>query len=68
MAQLALAWTIAQPMTCAIVGARSAKQVQDNAGAMAVALSPDEIAAIDAIGQRVAKPFRDDPVLWTWQP
>lgn len=68
MAQLCLAWTIAQPRTCAIVGARSAAQVADNAAAMALELSPDEIAAIDAIGRPVAEPFLDDPVLWTWQP
>jgi len=68
MAQLALAWTIAQPNTCAIVGARSADQVVDNAVAMELKLSPEEIATIDEIGREVARPFRDDPVLWTWQP
>jgi len=68
MAQLCLAWTIAQPRTRAIVGARSVTQVADNAAAMAVELSADEIAAIDTIGRPVAEPFRDEPVLWTWKP
>ena len=68
MAQLVLAWTITQSRTCAVVGARSADQVKDNAGAMAIELSPEELDAIDLIGRPVAAPFLDDPMLWTWQP
>ena len=67
MAQLALAWAIAQPMTCAIPGARNPEQAQANAGAMAVALSADEVAEIDRIGRRVSDRVIDDPLLWTWK-
>ncbi len=67
MAQLVLAWTITQSHTCAIVGARSAEQVKDNAGAMHIELSPEELDAIDLIGRPVAAPFLDDPMLWTWK-
>ncbi|NIT55337.1 MAG: aldo/keto reductase, partial [Aliifodinibius sp.] len=39
LAQLALAWLIAQPNTCAIAGARNAEQALDNAKAAEVLLS-----------------------------
>ena len=68
LAQLALAWLISRPMTCAIAGARNDRQVADNAGAMALTLSADDLAEIDAIGAVVAKPFLADPVPWTWNP
>jgi aryl-alcohol dehydrogenase-like predicted oxidoreductase len=68
MAQLALSWTIAQPNTCTVTGTRSADQVVENAGAMEVALSPNEIATINEIGREVAEPFCDDSLLWAWQP
>ncbi len=67
-AQLALAWTIAQPQTSAIVGARSPAQAVENAAAADIELGPDEIAEIERIGRPVAEPFMDDPVLWTWTP
>jgi myo-inositol catabolism protein IolS len=68
MAQLALAWIIAQPMTCAIPGARNPEQAVANARAMDVTLSEDELAAMDRIGRPVSERFIDDPLLWTWQP
>lgn len=68
MAQLALAWTIAQPQTCAIPGARNPEQAVANAGAMDVHLDAAEVAEIDRIGRRVSDRVSDDPLLWTWQP
>ena len=48
MAQLAIAWVLRQPnVASAIIGASRPEQVQDNAGAAGVTLSPDTLAAID---------------------
>ena len=47
LGQLVTAWTIAQPgITVALVGARNRKQVEQNAFAMELNLSKDEIAEI----------------------
>ncbi len=64
MAQLAIAWLIAQPQTNAIVGARNAEQATANAKAGDVKLSSDELAEIDAIGRIVTDPLDDRPVMW----
>jgi aryl-alcohol dehydrogenase-like predicted oxidoreductase len=46
--EVAIAWTLANPnVTGAIVGARNAKQVQGIAGAAALELSDDDLAAIE---------------------
>ena len=66
LAQLALAWLIAQPQTCAIAGARNAEQVMDNAQAASVTLSEDELKAIDLIGQQVTTHLDDNPVMWNF--
>ena len=48
--QLVLAWTLAQPgITAALVGARNVAQVEENAGAVSVALGRDEIDKIDCL-------------------
>jgi len=49
LAQLVLAWTAAQPGVCAIVGARSAAQAAENAGATRLLLEPEELGVIDRI-------------------
>lgn len=66
LAQLSLAWLIAQPQTCAIAGARNAEQVIDNAHAASVSLSADELKAIDLIGQQVTTHLDDNPVMWNF--
>ena len=49
MSQLALAWCLRRPeISSVIIGASKPAQVTDNAGASGVALSPDDVAAIDA--------------------
>ena len=49
MAQVALAWVLAQPgVTSAIVGASSLEQLDDNLAAAALELTPEELAALDA--------------------
>ena len=64
LAQIALAWLIAQPGTCAIAGARKAEQVRDNAKAVGVRLSSDDLAEIEGIGRIVTDHLNDDPVMW----
>lgn len=64
LAQLALAWVIAQPGTCAVAGARNEAQVRENAAAMAVRLDAADLAELDRIGRRVTDRLDDNPVLW----
>lgn len=66
LAQLSLAWLIAQPQTQAIAGARTAAQAQDNAKAASVNLSAEELQEIDRIGRQVTDPLDDNPVMWDW--
>jgi myo-inositol catabolism protein IolS len=66
LAQLALAWLIAQPQTAAIAGARYPEQAQDNAKAGKIQLSSDEITEIDAIGRIVTDHLDENPVMWNW--
>lgn len=64
LAQLALAWLIAQPFTCAIAGARNAEQVLENARAAEVELSPTDLEEIDRVGRTVTDHLDDNPVMW----
>ncbi|MFB2917524.1 MULTISPECIES: aldo/keto reductase [Aerosakkonema] len=66
LAQLTLAWLIAQPQTNAIVGARNSDQSVQNAKAADVKLSADELAEIDAIGRTVTDRLDDSPIMWDW--
>ena len=64
MAQLALAWVQAQPLTCAIAGARNRAQVEDNAAAMKISLTREELERMDAISRVVTDHLDDNPVMW----
>ena len=66
LGQLALAWVISQPGTCAIAGARNAEQAVQNAAAGNFRLSEEHLADIDDIGKMVNDPLDDDPVMWEW--
>ena len=66
MAQLALAWVISHPGTCAIAGARNAAQSVQNAQAGAIILSKEDPAEMDIIGRSVTDYLDDNPVLWNW--
>lgn len=66
LGQLALAWVISQPNTCAIAGARSAEQSKQNALAAEVKLSAEDLSAMDAISRSVTDHLDDDPVMWKW--
>ncbi|MEY4518132.1 MAG: hypothetical protein RLZZ499_731 [Cyanobacteriota bacterium] len=66
LAQLSLAWLIAQPQTNAIAGARTVEQAKDNAKAANVSLSVEELQEIDRIGRQVTDHLDDNPVMWDW--
>ncbi len=66
LAQLSLAWLIAQPQSNAIAGARIAEHVISNAKAAEVKLSQDELKQIDEIGKTVTSHHDDSPVMWNW--
>ncbi len=66
LAQLALAWLIAQPQSQAIAGARHSEQATANAKAAEVKLSDSELQEIDAIGRIVTDHLDDNSVMWNW--
>lgn len=66
LAQLSLAWLIAQPQSSAIVGARNPDQAIQNAGAAEVTLMEDELAEINAIGRTVTDHLDSNPVMWNF--
>ena len=66
MNQVALAWLIRQPMTCAIAGARNAEQARQNARAAEVNLTDSDLEMINVAGRLVTDHLDDDPVMWKW--
>jgi len=64
LGQLALAWVISHPNTCAIAGARSAAQASQNAAAATVKLSAEDLKQMDTIGRSVTDHLDDNPVMW----
>jgi myo-inositol catabolism protein IolS len=64
LGQLALAWVLSHPNTCAIAGARNAEQAVQNAAAASIALSDANLAEMDAIGRTVTDQLDEDPVMW----
>jgi aryl-alcohol dehydrogenase-like predicted oxidoreductase len=64
LGNLALAWVMAQPGTCAIAGARNVEQVLENAKAAEINLCDRDLAEMDAIGRTVTDNLDDDPVMW----
>lgn len=49
-AQLAVAWTLANPAVCSpVVGVRTPAQLEDNLGALTIELSAEQLARLDAI-------------------
>ena len=64
--QLALAWIIAHPNTCAIAGARNAEQAVQNAAAAQVVLTEEELQHLDIISRSVTDHLDENPVIWKW--
>jgi aryl-alcohol dehydrogenase-like predicted oxidoreductase len=49
-AQVALAWTLVNPAVCApVVGVRTPAQLADNLGALAITISDEQLARLDAV-------------------
>jgi myo-inositol catabolism protein IolS len=67
LGQLALAWVISHPQTCAIAGARNADQSTKNASAGSISLSDDELSEIDEIGRGVTDNLDENPVMWNFK-
>lgn len=56
IAQIALAWILAKPwVTSILVGASKLSQLDDNLGAIDIALSAEEIAELDALTKQKAR-------------
>ncbi|WP_373527573.1 aldo/keto reductase [Nostoc sp.] len=66
LAQLALAWLIAQPQTNAIAGARYPEQALDNTLTAKIQLSAAQLAEIDTIGRIVTDHLDNSPIMWNW--
>jgi aryl-alcohol dehydrogenase-like predicted oxidoreductase len=66
LAQLALAWLIAQPQTNAIAGGRYPEQAVANAQAASMELAIDELQAIDRIGRIVTDGLELHTSMWDW--
>jgi myo-inositol catabolism protein IolS len=66
LAQLALAWVISHPGTCAIAGARSTVQATHNAAAARVHLAAADLAEMEAISCGVTDHLDDNPVQWNF--
>jgi aryl-alcohol dehydrogenase-like predicted oxidoreductase len=64
LGQLALAWIIQQPNVCAIVGARNEDQALQNAKAVSVSLSEEDLRTLDVIGRSVTDYLDDNPFMW----
>jgi myo-inositol catabolism protein IolS len=64
LGNLALAWSIAQPQTNAIFGARHAEQALENVRSVEIKLSAEDLKEIDAIGRSVTDYLDDNPVMW----
>ncbi|MDC3957323.1 aldo/keto reductase [Polyangium jinanense] len=65
LANLALAWLVAQKGVCAIVGARNEAQARENARAGDVTLGAADLAEIDRIG-RVVSDSLPPGLMWDW--
>jgi aryl-alcohol dehydrogenase-like predicted oxidoreductase len=58
VAQVALKWVISHPeATCAISGADTDAQMDENLGAVAVELAPEEIARLDEVSGGLRMPL-----------
>ena len=64
LAQLALAWVISRPGTCAIAGAREPEQAVQNAEAANISLPESDLEEMDAIGRMVTDYLDPNPVMW----
>lgn len=64
--QLALAWVVSRPGTCAIAGARNSEQAVQNAEAGDILLTESELSEMETISRSVTDYLDEDPVQWKW--
>ncbi|MBF2057198.1 MAG: aldo/keto reductase [Cyanobacterium sp. T60_A2020_053] len=64
--QGALVWLINQPQTNGIVGARNSQQVKENAQAMHIDFSAEDLQKISDIGKTVTDHLDDNLVMWNF--
>lgn len=64
ISELALAWVIAEPNTCAIAGARTAMQATENAKAMHLKLSANTLKTMSALGNSVYQLLDNTAMPW----
>ena len=64
LGQLALAWVVSHPETCAIAGARNADQASENAKAADLFLTDEDLSEIDEVGRGVTDYLDENPVMW----
>jgi aryl-alcohol dehydrogenase-like predicted oxidoreductase len=65
MANIALAWVMARPGVVSVIsGARSPEQVARNAQAMALTLSPEAIAQLDAATEALKQVLGPNADYW----
>ena len=63
MAQVVINWTVHQPgVTSALCGAKRPEQIRETAAAAGWALSPEQLAAVNAALQQRGKPDTETPV------
>lgn len=63
---IALNWLISQPNTHAIVGMRTAQQVQDTVKCLSFNLSASELQAIDKLSELVTRHMQQNEMQWNW--
>ncbi|MCS7030237.1 MAG: aldo/keto reductase [Gloeomargarita sp. SKYG116] len=66
LANLALAWLLHQPQTCAIVGVRNREQVLGNLPALHVRLRPETLAELDEISRPVNELIPPGAIMWNF--
>jgi len=64
LSELALAWVMSQPNTCAIAGARTPMQAIENAEAMQLSLSHDTQKTMSALGDNVYRLLDNSAMSW----
>jgi myo-inositol catabolism protein IolS len=63
---IAIRWLISQPNSFAIVGARNAAQVEDNARSCEFTMTATELEEIDLLSQLVTKNMSQNEMMWHW--
>jgi myo-inositol catabolism protein IolS len=66
LTELSLSWVISQPKVSAIVGIRTPPQAENNAKAMKLPLSQQDLKKMDEIGRKVTQHLDEYPFMWNF--